>query len=135
MKRYKIRIELDNGNRIESTVMARNKADAIKRLQRTDKFIEFVGDAVIKDTIIVPIEIEPIDNKRFAVTSVDNKKGWYVALDLDNRIKIEFKSGMFNETQRVLPIGNDYKEADPQKMATADRELSDWLVDNFSEIL
>ena len=54
--------------------------------------------------------------------------------DLDNMIKIEWKKGMYNETQRVLPIGKG-KPLDAQQGATAMREIADYLIANFKELI
>ena len=130
MKRYRINIKLSNGDEVKSTVMARNQADAIKRLEQTPEFARFVGQNEIVNMDVEPIPIEPIDNERFAVTTIDNKPGWYVVADLDNMIKIEWKKGRYNETQRVLPIGEG-KPLDAQQAATA----MDYLIDNFKELI
>jgi len=134
MKRYRINIKLSNGDEVKSTVEARNQADAIKRLEQSPEFARFVGQNEIVSMEVEPIPIEPIDNERFAVTTIDNKPGWYVVADLDNLIKIEWKKGMYNETQRVLPIG-DGKPLDAQKAATAMREIADYLIANFKELI
>lgn len=134
MKRYRINIKLSNGDEVKSTVEARNQADAIKRLEQTPEFARFVGPNEIVSMEVDPIPIEPIDNERFAVTTIDNKPGWYVVADLDNMIKIEWKKGMYNETQRVLPIGQG-KQLDAQQAATAMREIADYLIANFKELI
>lgn len=134
MKRYRINIKLSNGDEVKSTVEARNQADAIKRLEQSPEFARFVGPNEIVSMEVEPIPIVPIDNERFAVTTIDNKPGWYVVADLDNMIKIEWKKGMYNETQRVLPIGKG-KPLDAQQAATAMREIADYLIANFKELL
>ena len=134
MKRYRINIKLSNGDEVKSTVEARNQADAIKRLEQTPEFARFVGQNEIVSKEVEPIPIEPIDNERFAVTTIDNKPGWYVVADLDNMLKIEWKKGMYNETQRVLPIGKG-KPLDAQQGATAMREIADYLIGNFKELI
>ena len=134
MKRYQVNIKLSNGDELQTKVMARNQADAIRRLEQTPEVVEFIGDNEIVNVDIEPIPIEAIDNERFAVTTIDNKPGWYVVADLDNLIKIEWKKGMYNETQRVLPIG-DGKPLDAQKAATAMREIADYLIANFKELI
>ena len=134
MKRYRINIKLSNGDEVKSTVEARNQADAIKRLEQSPEFARFVGPNEIVSMEVEPIPIEPIDNERFAVTTIDNKPGWYVVADLDNMLKIEWKKGMYNETQRVLPIGQG-NPLDAQQAATAMREIGEYLNDNFKELL
>lgn len=134
MKRYRINIKLSNGDEVKSTVEARNQADAIKRLEQTPEFARFVGPNEIVSMEVDPIPIEPIDNERFAVTTIDNKPGWYVVADLDNMLKIEWKKGMYNETQRILPIGKG-KELTAIEQATALREIGEFLFNNFKELV
>lgn len=134
MKRYKITIKLNNGDQINSTVMARNQADAIRRLEKTPEVVEFIGDAEIDSVDVQPIAIEPIDNERFGVTTIDNKKGWYVVADLDNQLRVEWKKGKYNETHRIMPIGEG-KQMDALQTATALREITDYLIENFNELL
>ncbi|MBO7469680.1 MAG: hypothetical protein J6T81_06075 [Bacteroidales bacterium] len=134
MKRYQIKIELTNGDELDARVVGRNRSDALRRMEQTEAYINFVGNHDIKTIDIKPIPIKPIDNERFAVTTIDNKPGWYIVADLDNRIKIEFKKGRYNDTQRILPIG-DGKQLTAQEQATALREIGEYLYKNFKEII
>lgn len=134
MKRYKITIKLVNGDEVQSTVVARNQADALRRLEKTPQYVEFVGDGEIEKVDIEPVPIKPLDNERFAVTTIDNKKGWYVLADLDNLIRVEWKKGMYNETQQVSPIG-DGKPLSALDHATALREIGEYLFENFKDLV
>jgi len=134
MKRYQINIKLSNGDELHTRVTARNQADAISRLEQTQEAIDFIGDNEIVKIDVEPVPIEPIDNERFAVTTIDNKPGWYVVADLDKGLRIEWKKGMYNETQRVLPIGEG-KPMEAQEGASAMREIADYLIANFKELI
>lgn len=134
MKRYKVIITLSSGNEVNANVMARNQADAIRRLEENQELIDFIGNDEIERVQVIPIEIQPIDNERFAVTNVTNKPGWYVVADLDHLIKVEFKKGKFNETQKIHPIGEG-KEMDALESATAMREIAEYLITNFKELV
>lgn len=134
MKRYHITIDFSDGNRVDAKVVGRNKNDALRRLKRQPQYADFAGNADIIAESVEPVPIEPIDNERFAVTTIDNKPGWYVVADLDNLIKVEWKKGMYNETQRVLPIGEG-KPMDALEAATAMREIGEFLFDNFRELV
>ena len=133
-KNYEIFLKLSNGNEIKSRVEARNQADALRRLQKSPEVVRFVGEAEIISVDIKPYERKPIDNKRFTLTTIDNKEGWYIAVDLDNRIKIEFKAHQYNKTNHIVKFG-DGGVADALEEATAVRELADWLLQNFKDIL
>lgn len=134
MKKYEVKIALSTGNEVRARVDARNQSDAIRRLEQSPEFVQFLGDAEILLVDIKPIEIKPVDNKRFALTTIDNKEGWYIAVDLDNRIKIEFKAHQYNKTNHIVKFG-DGGVADALEEATAVRELSDWLLQNFPELI
>ncbi len=134
MKRYYINIKFKNGDELQANVTARNQADAIKRLQNTPQFVENFGNLEIESTSITPIPIASIDNERFAVTNIQNKPGWYVVVDLDNLLKIEFKKGMYNETNTVSYIGEG-KELTALQQATALREIGEFMFNNFKELI
>lgn len=135
MKQYQITIKLKNGDEINAKVVARNQSDAIKRLRETSKVSEFINGQEIEKIDVVPIQIKPIDNERFGVTTIDNKPGWYVIADLDNKVKIEWKKGMYNETNRAMPIGDGELPADALKMSTILREIGEYLSNNFKELI
>lgn len=134
MKKYEVKIALSTGNEVRARVDARNQSDAIRRLEQSPEFVQFFGDAEIISIDIKPIEIKPVDNKRFALTTIDNKEGWYIAVDLDNRLKVEFKAHQYNKTNHIIKFG-DGGIADALEEATAVRELSDWLLQNFPELI
>ena len=72
MKRFNIHINFKNGDELNANVVARNQADAMRRLEQTPEYIEFAGNTSIKDMSITPIPIASIDNERFAVTTIKN---------------------------------------------------------------
>lgn len=134
MKRYKIEIKLTDGRNITANVVGRNQADAIGRLEKTPQFLNYVGKSEIDKIDIDPIPIEPIDNRRFSVTTIDNKPGWYIVVDLDHMLKIEFKKGMYNETQRIVPFDRG-RQPEALEIATVLREAGEFLHQFFEELL
>lgn len=132
MKRYYIEITFTDGNVVQARTLGRNKNDALKRVKETDQYKSFAASA-IKAINIEAIPIASIDNERFAVTNITNKEGWYVVVDLDNRVKIEFKKGKFNETQQVQYYGKE--TPDPLTIATALREIGEFMQSKFSELI
>lgn len=133
MNRFKVKIVFLDGNEVHAKVEARNKKDAIRRVRATEQFQDFQS-ASIKEILVEKIEIQSIDNTRFAVTNIDNKQGWYVVADLDNRIKVEFKKGHYNDIQKVCFFDN-YEDLSPAELATALREIGDFIRTNFKEII
>lgn len=138
MKRYEVKITLKSGDEVNAKVTARNQADAMRRLQSTAEFVNFIADShsEVDRVDIQPIAIEPIDHDRYALTTAVNKAGWYILADLDNRIRIEFKRGHYNETNRILPLsGERLPNLDAMQMATVLREAGEYLAANFSGIV
>lgn len=134
MKRYNITINFKNGDKLEANVMARNQVDALNRVKKTDQFVENFANLEVADVSIQPIPIASLDNERFAITTITNKPGWYVIADLDNLLKVEFKKGMYNETNSVSVIGEG-KDLSPLQAATALREIGEYLYQNFKELI
>ena len=133
MKSYKVNIRLKNGDETHARVTARNKADALRRVLATPEYRSFAANSELDTYTIEPIAIQSVDNSRFVVTTIDNKQGWYVCADLDSRIRVEWKKGRYNDTNRATPI--EGVEPDPLKLATALREIGQFLFDNFNELV
>lgn len=58
--------------------------------------------------------------------------GWWIATDKEYQIVIKFQEHQFNDTQVVTSL-KEHCEATPQQLATAMRELADWLRENHSD--
>ena len=132
MKRYKVTLELADGNRIEAKVTARNENDALHRLKSTPQAAQFITADIIAHSV-EPIAIESVDNSRFVVTNIDNKPGWYVCADLDSRIKVEWRKGCYNSKQNISTI--EGVQPDAQQLASALREIGDYLAEYFAELI
>lgn len=136
MKYYKIIIIFQSGDKVHARIEARNQSDALDKLMKQETFIKFTYDndvGGVDKVEIIPEEKKSIDNKRFAVTNIKNKKGWYVVADLDNRIKIEFKKGHYNDMQKVSYFGKG--EIDALQSATALREIGEYMYEFFKELI
>ena len=135
MKKYKIIIKLTDEQEIHASVEAHNQDDALVRLKTNKQVLDFMAEsnAKIKSIDIEPIKIQSIDKSRFYVANVKNKKDWYVCADLENRIKVEFKKGHYNDLQNIQTFG-EYKP-DALATATALREIGDYLATHFKELL
>jgi hypothetical protein len=134
MNKYRIEITFVSGDRIEARVEAHNKKDALRRLMAAEAFKDFArqcGD-ILTASVEQEERDETIDESRFVVTSVNGKEGWYVVADLENRIKVEFKKGHYNDMQKVTCFGED---ADSLKEATALREIGEFMFNNFKELI
>lgn len=139
MKEYHIKIHLKDNARMEIvtySMQAHNQNDALKRFMQLPEYVQITSNGEILSIEVQPIERPPIVNERFVLKSIYNKTGWYVAVDIENSINIEFKKGRYNDTHRILPVrGCDFKPIDRQTMDTAILEIGEWLNDNFKELL
>lgn len=134
MTRYHIIIDLSNGRQVDAKVVGTDEKDAMARLKARPEYAAFVGKATVVSEKVVEIMDVSIDKERFAVTAISQRPGWYVIADLDNLLKVEWQRGMYNETQKVLPIGQG-KELSATEAATAMREIGEFLHDNFLELI
>lgn len=134
MNKYRIEITFVSDDRIEARVDARNKKDALRRLMDSEAFMDFASQCgdILTASVEQEEREETIDTSRFVVSSVNGKEGWYVVADLENRIKVEFKKGHYNDMQKVTCFSED---ADALKEATAIREIGDYLFKNFKELI
>lgn len=71
---------------------------------------------------------------RYEFSSHPDKQGWFRVTDTKWMLVCEFEAHRFNETQTFSDMGQ--MPVDPQKIATAMRELGDWLYrHHYSEAL
>lgn len=74
--------------------------------------------------------------ERYLLQKSTEQNNWYVATDTLAGIVIKFEKGKFNETQKATMIEDlNFHEGTPTRLATAMKELTDWLVNNHSEVL
>lgn len=131
MKRYKITIIFKDGTRSENRVTARNRKDAVARLMNNEHFRAFSDGKAVDSIDVKPIPIEPVDDTRFTIRTIRNKSGWYLVEDSKTGIRVEWKRGMYNETNRPL-LAEDLTALEK---ATALREIGEYLYSNFRGLL
>ncbi len=134
MNRYRIEITFVSNDRVEAMVDARNKKDALRRLMDSEAFMDFASQCgdILTASVEQEEREETIDESRFVVSSVNGKEGWYVVADLENRVKVEFKKGHYNDMQKVTCFSED---ADALTQATALREIGEYIFNNFKELI
>jgi len=132
MKRYRVNIKLKSGDIVEAEVTARNSRDAKSRIMKCEDYLGYANGIGVKDVTVSPLAIIPASNVRYNVRAVDNKHGWYVAEDLATGVKIEWKRGMFNETQHVIYEG---EATDALAIASALRGIGDHLAEFFRPLV
>lgn len=72
-----------------------------------------------------------MEKERFILNAGVNLM-WAVS-DAESGVSIEFREGLFNETQKVSVPGN-MQRSDAMKMASIMREIGDWMAENHSEV-
>ena len=74
--------------------------------------------------------------ERYILQKSQELANWYVATDTIAGIVVKFEKGKFNETQKATMIEDlNFHSGTPTRLATAMKELTDWLVANHSEVL
>ncbi|MDR1980362.1 MAG: hypothetical protein LBQ39_01920 [Tannerellaceae bacterium] len=76
--------------------------------------------------------IEGKDNPRFTIEKSKDTPGHWVCTDTQDGIICTFKEKYFNATQEFV-VGKGAKPADFMKLASAAREMGDWLRENHYE--
>lgn len=69
--------------------------------------------------------------ERFSLTAGANLM-WTVS-DAESGVSIEFREGLFNETQKVN-VPDSMQGSDAMKIASVMREIGDWMAENHSEV-
>lgn len=136
MPRYKITITMSGGDELRANVNAHWDEGAMRKLRATEQYQNWMADHFgesVTDTKIEKVEFKP-RTSRIVVSNAPDKAGWYQVEHSDPRIKVEFRKGRFNETQKVW-VGDSTTTEDPLEYATALREIADWLQAYFPELV
>lgn len=134
IKRFKITIEFDNGDKVNAKSVGLNRAEAIERLIRTEPFLEFQGG---KEIVSVHTEETPyisIDDSRFKLHISAVKPNTWVLTDLENMWVCTFEENKFQKTQHFVDVKEE-QDTDPGKIATIMREFGEWLANNVPDIV
>lgn len=133
---YAVTVVFADGNEVHARVEASGRSEARRRVLENEEYKTFAENCPVVDMTIERErkEIMPWNN-HLEVTNVPNKKGWYMAIDLKNNIKLEFKKGDFAK-QHVYPLRSEgFTQTDALNMDTAMREIADWLQEFFPELV
>ena len=135
MKTYKITIKMTNNLTVEAKYPANNTKQAIRM---ATEIIPQIEEATKEKAIQYKIENyqeskkEP-DLDRYVINKTKEKPETYICVDLDKRIKIEWQKGEYNKTQKIELINGADKN--PLNIATALREMGEYLVTNHKNLL
>lgn len=74
--------------------------------------------------------------ERYILQKSKERENWYVATDTIAGIVIKFEKGKFNETQKATMLEDlNFHKLTPTRLATAMKELTEWLINNHSDVL
>ena len=74
--------------------------------------------------------------ERYILQKSQELANWYVATDTIAGIVVKFEKGIFNETQKATMIEDlNFHSGTPTRLATAMKELTEWLINNHSDVL
>lgn len=72
-----------------------------------------------------------MEKERFSLNAGANLM-WTVS-NAESGVSIEFREGLFNETQKVN-VPDNMQDSDVMKMASIMREIGDWMAENHAEV-
>ena len=74
--------------------------------------------------------------ERYLLQKSKEQNNWYVATDTLAGIVVKFEKGKFNETQKTTMLEDlNFHSDTPTRLATAMKDLTEWLIENHSEVL
>ena len=133
MKRYKIIIILENGDRVEAKSVGEDQIDALDRLIATEQYKNFVGDNKVLSYDVTFLEnADTVNPDNYAMQTSATRPGWWVVTDRKNNVVVQFEQGRFNETAKVTPLYDFPKE--PIGVATILREIGEYVALYHAEL-
>ena len=134
MNQYSITIILSNGNKVESKSVGENQEEALDKLMKLDKFVEFVGDAEIVKVDILPLgTVISVNPDNYILQESKEKQNHYVVTDKVNNVVVVFERGKYNETAKITPLYDFPKE--PIGIATILKDIGEYLALYHKEIV
>lgn len=134
MRKYHIKIFISDNDYIDAKADANSMDEAVDKILSTDQAKEFIGDNLIDSVQLIDSEeLEPISPKRFIVQE-SSDPGYWVITDLQNNIVCKFLERNFNKDQKITDI-NDNPISDPLTLATALREMGEYLYSTHPELI
>lgn len=130
MGKFKLKIQLSNGDEVFAKVDARNENEALQKLKQSEQYKEFAQNNDVVSLDVEKIPINPIEIKRYSIQAIQNKRGWCVCIDKEKGLRIEWKKGEYNEKQNI----HFSETLPPLESATALREIGEFLQTYFPEL-
>lgn len=74
--------------------------------------------------------------ERYLLQKSAERENWLVVTDTIAGIVVKFEKGKFNDTQKATMLEDlNFHKGTPTKLATAMRDLTEWLINNHSDVL
>lgn len=74
--------------------------------------------------------------ERYILQKSTEHNNWFVATDTLAGVVVKFEKGKFNETQKATMLEDlNFHGGTPTRLATAMKELTEWLIENHSDVL
>ena len=134
LRRFLIKVVLSNGNRANARVSAINGDVAIQRIMQQPELINFIGNAEILKISYEEIHVGESVQPENYLLQPSTDKGWWVCTDKRRNSVGKFKEHDFQNTQKNTVLF-DNGNVDELEVATAMREMGDYLIAHHSDIL
>lgn len=83
-----------------------------------------------------PLPLKDNNMERYILQKSKERENWYVATDTIAGIVVKFEKGKFNETQKATMLEDlNFHRGTPTRLATAMKDLTEWLINNHSDVL
>jgi hypothetical protein len=83
-----------------------------------------------------PLPLKDNNMERYLLQKSKEHENWYVATDTIAGIVVKFEKGKFNETQKATMLEDlNFHKGTPTRLATAMKDLTEWLINNHSDVL
>lgn len=83
-----------------------------------------------------PLPLKDNNMERYLLQKSAERENWLIATDTIAGIVVKFEKGKFNETQKATMLEDlNFHRGTPTRLATAMKGLTEWLINNHSDVL
>lgn len=134
MRKYHIKIYLSDHNVIDAKAEANSIEDAVDKIVTTDQARDFIGNNDIERIQLLDTEeLKPVPKERFLLQE-STDPGYWVVTDKQNGLVCKFLERQYNKNHKITDL-NDSPITDPLTLATALREMGEYLAAQHPELV
>lgn len=134
MNKYLITVILANGDRVEAKSVGENQEEAVRRMEESPQFSDFVADTgIVSIDVSFLGEVESVKPDNYVLQKSRTKENAWVVTDTVNNVVVVFEEGRYNETAKITPL-YDFPE-EPVGTATILREIGEYLAEYHRELI